>query len=35
VDTEREILSELSGRQEHELAQLLRRLLLHLGDEAD
>ena len=33
--TEREILSELSGRQEHELAQLLRRVLLHLGDHAD
>jgi DNA-binding MarR family transcriptional regulator len=33
--TEREILAELSGRQEHELAQLLRRVLLHLGDHAD
>jgi DNA-binding MarR family transcriptional regulator len=29
---ERAILAELSGRQEHDLAQLLRRLLLHLGD---
>lgn len=34
MDTEREILSELSGRQEHDLAQLLRRVLLHLGDHA-
>ena len=33
--TEREILAELSGRQEHDLAQLLRRVLLHLGDHAD
>jgi DNA-binding MarR family transcriptional regulator len=34
MDTEREILAELSGRQEHDLAVLLRRLLLHLGDDA-
>lgn len=32
---EREILAALSGRQEHELAQLLRRVLLHLGDEVE
>jgi len=35
VATERAILAELSDRQEHELAQLLRRLLLHLGDSVD
>jgi DNA-binding MarR family transcriptional regulator len=33
--TEREILSGLSDRQQHELAQLLRRMLLHLGDRSD
>jgi hypothetical protein len=32
MDAERAILSALSGRQEHDLAQLLRRLLLHLDD---
>jgi DNA-binding MarR family transcriptional regulator len=33
--TEREILTPLSGRQEHDLALLLHHLLLHLGDHAD
>ena len=34
AETERELLAALSGRQQHELATLLRTLLLDLGDEA-
>jgi DNA-binding MarR family transcriptional regulator len=33
LDTEREILSTLSARQQRELVQLLRTTLLGLGDE--
>ena len=33
LDTEREILSVLSPRQQRELVQLLRTTLLGLGDE--
>jgi DNA-binding MarR family transcriptional regulator len=34
ADTERQLLSSLSGRQQQELATMLRVLLLDLGDEA-
>ena len=33
--TERELLGGLSPNQQRDLAQLLRRTLLSLGDEAD
>ncbi len=33
--TEREILSSLTSRQQAELAELLRAMLLGLGDDAD
>jgi len=35
METEQEILSALSGRQREELARLLKKALLHLGDEVE